>query len=570
MPILTEAEKLQLCLERDRLLCSSEFARSPTMSKLLHFLVDHKLLEEAKPLTAYTVAVDALGRDDSFDTQIDSYPRVQIGRLRRMLDHFYLREKSEYRLHIPYHHYEIILGSNEPDQKTGDPTADDLPTEKLLVDPEQNGEKSPDTLIKPEIATHSFAERLGLVGRGTFLAILVAMLLLAAGAIFYLQKSDKEPEVTIAYPAIIVKTPEGIINSSSRATLEIIHSHLVGTLEKFDQMSIFDENSAPINSSQYLLESSNLNETADRVQLRLVDSATREVIWSDRIEMATNQEWEADLNRAVINIAGPYGKIAQHELSKHRVDFTPGYPCLLHFHQYMRYRDPALLERVLQCMNVSAQKFPNDSYLMSMMAIAKRVSEENGFPDRIDGSREDFALRAAKIDNSSALATFAVAQNAFYEGDCRRGVLWGERAVSLNPLNSRVMGYLGIYMLACDIPEGEAYAIKSLQMDPDADLPIAATVAMQKLRRGEAQAAQELSSKYLDSIPGAALGLEISYILSSAMLGEKEHARQVWRKLAERSGFPETAEPGEVLGKWITDPALLRKLEADFKIAALY
>ena len=61
MPILTEAEKLQLCLERDRLLCSSEFARSPTMSKLLRFLVDHKLLEETKPLTAYAIAVDGLG-----------------------------------------------------------------------------------------------------------------------------------------------------------------------------------------------------------------------------------------------------------------------------------------------------------------------------------------------------------------------------------------------------------------------------------------------------------------------------------------------------------------------------
>jgi len=83
------------------------------MSKLLRFLVDHKLLDEGKPLTAYAVAVEGLGRDDGFDTQIDSYPRVQIGRLRRMLDHFYLREKSEYRLFIPFQHYEIILGRNE-------------------------------------------------------------------------------------------------------------------------------------------------------------------------------------------------------------------------------------------------------------------------------------------------------------------------------------------------------------------------------------------------------------------------------------------------------------------------
>ncbi|MEH6660065.1 MAG: hypothetical protein V7679_00330 [Parasphingorhabdus sp.] len=540
------------------------------MSKLLRFLVDHKLLEEGKPLTAYAVAVDALGRDDSFDTQIDSYPRVQIGRLRRMLDHFYLREKSANRLYIPYHHYEIILGSNEAGKAADLPPTEDLPVGKVSVDPEQTDEKPADLSTEADNTAVSFAGRLAAINRGYILAIFAALLLLAAGAIFYLQKSDDEPEVAIVYPAVIVKATEGITNSASRATLEIIHSHLVGALEKFDQVRVFDENSDTVESSQYLLESSNLDDTGDRVQLRLVDSATREVIWSNRIEATNNAGREAGLNQAVINIAGPYGKIAQHELSKYRVDFTPGYPCLLQFHQYMRYRDEVLLERVLKCMNASAQKFPNDSYLMSVLATAKNVAEKFDLADAIEGSREDFATRAAKIDNNSASATFAVAQSAFYDDDCRRGALWGERAVGLNPLNSRIMGYLGMYMLACDMPEGEAYAVKALEMDPNAELAIAATVAMRKLRLGDAKAAQQLSSRYLDSMPGAAFGLEISYILSSAMLGEKEEARRVWRQLAERSGFPETADPADVLGKWITDPGLLRKLEDDFKIADLY
>jgi len=163
-----------------------------------------------------------------------------------------------------------------------------------------------------------------------------------------------------------------------------------------------------------------------------------------------------------------------------------------------------------------------------------------------------------------------VAQNAFIEGDCRKGVSWGKRAVSLNPLNARIMGYLGLYMLVCDMPEGEAYSTSALEMDSNADPAIAAIVAMEKLRRGEAKAAQELSSKYMDSVPDAAPGLEISYILSSAMLGEKEKARQAWRLLAKRSGFPETAEPRDVLGRWIANPDIVRRLEADFKKAQLY
>ncbi|ASK87085.1 hypothetical protein SPHFLASMR4Y_00293 [Sphingorhabdus sp. SMR4y] len=571
MPILTEAEKLQLCLERDRLLCSPEFVRSPTMSKLLRFLVDHKLKEVSKPLTAYAVAVDALGRDDSFDTQIDSYPRVQIGRLRRMLDHFYLREKCPNRLYIPFHHYEIILGSNEaPTGESGPTGAKNKPAGRVASGAGQDDRNSAVRALNPTIGSEGIVARQNGNDRGYILAIFIGFLLLAAAGIYYLQSSDSEPEVAIAYPAIIVEPPEGPTNSSSRATLEIIHSHMVVALEKFDQIRVFDETGEPGNTRQYLLESSNLNDSAERVQLRLVDSVTREVIWSSRIETTDSAQRAESLDRAVIEIAGPYGKIAQHDLSRYRADYTPGYPCLLQFRQFMRYRDESHLPRILECLNQTAQKYPNDSYLMSVMATAENISGKLGLADAIEGSHNEFATRAAEIDSNSASATFAMAESAFFEGDCRRGLLWGERAIELNPLNSRIMGYLGMYMSACNMPEGDAYAMKALEMDPDAELVIAAAVAMSKLRRGDAKAAQELSSKYHDSLPGAALGLEISYILSSAKLGEKDDARAVWRQLAERSGYPETANPRDVLGKWISDPDLLRKVEADFRDAALY
>jgi tetratricopeptide (TPR) repeat protein len=568
---LTEAEKLQLCLERDRLLCSSEFARSPTMSKLLRFLVDHKLREDGKPLTAYAVAVDALGRDDSFDTQIDSYPRVQIGRLRRMLDHFYLRENCANRLYIPYHNYEIILGANEA---SGSESEGAEPEGQPAKKPVPKSRRTQD-MFGRRVERHAFvpespAERQGPVSRRYIWTIFAVFLLLATAGIFYFQKSDSKAGVAIGYPAIIVKATDGPTNPASRARLEAIHSHLVGALGKFDQIRVFNETAEPSVGSRYLLESSNLNDSARPVQLRLVDSVTREVIWSSRIGNSSDQERAAELNQAVIAMAGPYGKIAQHERSKYRVDFTPGYPCLLQFHQYMRYRDEAVLPRVLQCMNESAKQFPNDSYLMSVLASAKNIAEKQGLADTIEGRRDEFAAKAAKIDSNSASATFAVAQSAFYKGDCRRGVLWGERAVGLNPLNSRIMGYLGMYMLACDMPEGEAYADQALRMDPNAELAIAATVAMRQLRRGDAQAAQKLSLKYLDSMPGAAVGLEISFILSSAMLGEKDEARRVWRQLAERSGYPATAAPADVLQKLISDPDILRKLVADFEAAALY
>ena len=109
---MDDATALQLCLERDRLLSDPEFARSPSMCKLLRFLVDYKLSGNSVPLKSYSIAVDALGRDADFDPQADSYPRVQMGRLRRMLDNFYLRKGGENRLTIAPNQYAIVVEPN--------------------------------------------------------------------------------------------------------------------------------------------------------------------------------------------------------------------------------------------------------------------------------------------------------------------------------------------------------------------------------------------------------------------------------------------------------------------------
>ena len=43
-------------------------------------------------IKAYTIATDALGRDARFDPQADPIVRVEAGRLRRTLEHYYATE----------------------------------------------------------------------------------------------------------------------------------------------------------------------------------------------------------------------------------------------------------------------------------------------------------------------------------------------------------------------------------------------------------------------------------------------------------------------------------------------
>src|SRR3546814_2042821 len=67
--------------EYERLRTSPLFTRSPVLSRLLQFLVEHRLQGGRSAPRAYAIATEALGRNADFDPAVDSYPRVmEIGR----------------------------------------------------------------------------------------------------------------------------------------------------------------------------------------------------------------------------------------------------------------------------------------------------------------------------------------------------------------------------------------------------------------------------------------------------------------------------------------------------------
>ena len=72
--------------ELERLLGSPLFVRAPVLSRLLQFLVEHRLRGGRAAPKAYAIATEALGRSADFDPAVDSYPRVMVGRLRTLLD----------------------------------------------------------------------------------------------------------------------------------------------------------------------------------------------------------------------------------------------------------------------------------------------------------------------------------------------------------------------------------------------------------------------------------------------------------------------------------------------------
>lgn len=106
--MLSEQEQSAIMRSLENVLADAKFAGSPQMSAFLRYVVVEALEGNADRIKAYTVAVDALGKNDSFDPQNDPSVRVLAKRLRTALTQFYERTDNHEKI------IEIRAGSYKP------------------------------------------------------------------------------------------------------------------------------------------------------------------------------------------------------------------------------------------------------------------------------------------------------------------------------------------------------------------------------------------------------------------------------------------------------------------------
>ncbi|MEM8650494.1 MAG: hypothetical protein AAGF54_08200 [Pseudomonadota bacterium] len=97
---ITESE---IRFKLHRLTSSEPLKSSPQLVAFLTYVVEQVLAGNEAKIKAYTIAVDALNRPESFDPMLDPLVRVLATRLRRILDGYYSADGSddEIRIHLP-------------------------------------------------------------------------------------------------------------------------------------------------------------------------------------------------------------------------------------------------------------------------------------------------------------------------------------------------------------------------------------------------------------------------------------------------------------------------------------
>jgi hypothetical protein len=101
------ADEIRAAVER--IVVSSPFRRSPQLVAFLRFVVESALSGKAEYIKSYTIGVEALGRGEYFDPQVDPIVRVEAARMRRALASYFAGEGAGLPVTI-----EIPLGSYVP------------------------------------------------------------------------------------------------------------------------------------------------------------------------------------------------------------------------------------------------------------------------------------------------------------------------------------------------------------------------------------------------------------------------------------------------------------------------
>jgi hypothetical protein len=554
--------------EYERLIASPLFTRSPVLSRLLQFLVEHRLRGGRSAAKAYAIATEALGRSADFDPAVDSYPRVMVGRLRTLLDRYYAETAWVHRLRVPQGSYEIVV-----QHRTAPPAA--RSGEETVEAGDVMPSTTPAGAVAPPPARAGVQAAPG--GRPVWrwlTLLLVAILLI--GAAWWV--SDNRGRLfgsdLVPMPLLEVSTPSSGETAPSRAIARGLDGRLRDGLRRFDLVDLRSAR-APANTpaadrADYRLDVSIVRQLeAERAEVTLVLNrvADQRTIWSQQFDLEGDQmpRFEA-VDTAIAQIAGDYGVIVRDQLQRHPDNFAPGFACLAQFNRMRQMRTTTNARQIEACLRATLDRNPRDPVALNALSLLRfgDWQQLRGTPAGAAAFAEarSLAERAYENGSGSAAGQFAMARANFYSDNCAGGVAMGEAAARLNPYDSDLAGFLGLFKLACDQPEAGA-ALLQRSLDLDASYPgvPAVTLAFIRSQGGDQNAAMAI----LDRIPSTSTR-EPQFVMVRAIVlarqGRLPEARALWRRLVAYTKQPKGASPEKVLQQFVISPVVITRSAA--------
>ena len=535
-----------------RLLGSRRIAPKSGLGDILRYVVEEELAGRGDRIKAYSVGVDALGRDESFDPASDSIVRVQVNRLRQTLETYYGEEgaddpvlvsipKGSYRPRFEYRAIPApVPESVEPD--------DPPPAAGPLTEP------------PPAPPAHPWFRR----GR----AVAGAAVVVAAGilALLFAPREDGVEHMDHT-PILDVRSFTDDRDPVSASTVAGIREQLIvdlahlGTVEIRDFGVVSSEDGEDIERPDYeltgLIPSGG---GSPRLLLKLRAAGDGSIVWSKTLDLPDN---DADFYRLLRDAVGgiaveladtqgvvPTDIIRRLDLRVERLGDreTSEYECLLLAYTWDTTKDEDARRRADGCLSRLTADGTDSSAIWAEQALAA-------------------ARTAVQLDPYNAIAHEHKGNILSALGKREEAIAAYRRGLELAPAKPSLSFLLGWQMILLDDWEGGMALVREgVERSPFPPGWMRIPLAFDAFRRGAYDESLEIAKAVIQL--GDPRGHALAFGAAAAM-GDETLAAEHFANLRRTEGF-DGSDPFRALRLSWSDPPIMEAYERAGRKSRLY
>lgn len=432
---------------------SSGLKSSPSLRKILEYVVNEELEGRGEKIKAYSIGLDALGKPSSFNPQLDPSIRVNFGRLRLALDLHYSNDGQEDPVKI-----EIPKGTYRPNFVANEQFSDAPPNQREVSDSEEPAESAPAPHIRSGLA---------------FAVVVVVLLLVGLG--YYALGPLLTPTETIRVDrreakAIVVKV-RGIANSRENPSEVELAVNLVrqlrAALSRNRALSVMVLDGVTDKSQETTDFSINAVVRAigndHKVSIELINGHTNALVWARSFELKPSENGSAtetlvfelvqELNTQVLG--------ASKVVLEGRDPQTLSAAQLFVMATWVPGPASGALEwekERVELARLAIRKDPNFGPAHSVLADKLAyLANMDAASDTEAAAKEvqDSARRALELSPRDANTVFNVAQSQWHSGHIKDSIRSMKRVYELDPNHALARGLARVIPYTCSVAPDE-------------------------------------------------------------------------------------------------------------------
>lgn len=456
-----------------RVLDGKTFARSHRSRALLRYVVERALDDPEAVISGPVIAQDVFGRGAAFDASSDPIVRVQMRRVRDLLEDYYTNEapsdpvritipKGTYRPHLALTGApdERLAGDGEPidAQPSAPPAPDEFP--EPPVDPVPQEELLPALSAEPVltsgVTTRSWR-------RYQWSAAVVLTVLAVALVVYWSVRPASVPES--GYPTIAILPFQNLTGDPENEVFATGFQHqFAADLRRFNTVRVGVVRGEVGPQYDYILNGDivSVGDTVD-LHMRLTERASGNEIARRRLQSsgAESDYFEALTNLSSATAAGiawPAGAAAEQYLARSdRPGFQPvasseAFLCLARFRAFTNSKSERHFRRAYACLEQMVGRHPSDPVLGAawawLIALSSPQALQIDIPELAESSSleraEEVALKSVELDPSTDVAHEYLGLIRGIMGKTSGAIDSMMRAQQQNPANPDILANLAV------------------------------------------------------------------------------------------------------------------------------